>query len=203
MPIALTEMPASPAPPDPPRKRWTRSECVTLERSGLLDQQRLELVEGELISKIGKKRPHVNALTLVQGWLVQVFGARFVNAEAPIDVAPEDNPTNEPEPDLIVLKQDLSHFTSNPRAEDLRLLVEIADTSLNFDLTVKAALYARAKVLEYWVLDVVGRRLLVHRNPRSGAYADITVYDEHERVSPLAAPHASFRAADAFPGARD
>lgn len=165
MPSTLTEIPASPAPPDPPRKRWTRSECVTLERSGLLDQQRLELVEGELISKIGKKRPHVNALTLVQGWLVQVFGARFVNAEAPIDVAPEDNPTNEPEPDLIVLKQDLSHFTSNPRAEDLRLLVEIADTSLNFDLTVKAALYARAKVFEYWVLDVAGRRLLVHRNP--------------------------------------
>ena len=143
---------------------------MTLERSGLLDQQRLELVEGELISKMGKKRPHVNALTLVQGWLVQVFGL---------------------------------HFTPNPRAQDLRLVVEIADTSLNFDLTVKAALYARAKVFEYWVLDVVGRRLLVHRNPRSGAYADITVYDQHESVSPLAAPHASFRVADAFPGARD
>ena len=163
----------------------------------------MELVEGELISKMGKKRPHVNALTLVQGWLVQVFGFQFVNAEAPIDVAPEDNPTNEPEPDLIVLKEDLSHFTANPRAQDLRLVVEIADTSLNFDLTVKAALYARAGVCEYWVLDVAGRRLLVHRNPRSGAYADITVYDQHESVSPLAAPHASFRVADAFPSARD
>jgi Uma2 family endonuclease len=200
MPIALTEIPMSPAPVDPPRKRWTRRECATLELSGLLDQQRVELVEGELISKMGKKRPHVNALTLVQGWLVQVFGLRFVNAEAPIDVAPEDNPTNEPEPDLIVLKQDLSHFTSNPRAQDLRLVVEIADTSLNFDLTVKAALYARAGVLEYWVLDVIGRRLLVHRNPQSGRYADIVVYAEHERVSPLAASSASFQVADAFPG---
>jgi hypothetical protein len=53
---------------------------------------RLELVEGELISKIGKKRPHVNSLTLLYGWLVSVFGSRFVNQEAPIDVAPEDNP---------------------------------------------------------------------------------------------------------------
>lgn len=202
MPSALTEVPASPAAPDPPRKRWTRTECETLERSGLLDQQHLELVEGELINKMGKKRPHVNALTLMQGWLVQVFGLQFVNAEAPIDVAPEDNPTNEPEPDLIVLKEELSHFTSNPRAQDLRLLVEIADTSLNFDLTVKAVLYARAEICEYWVLDVRGRRLLVHRNPGSGKYADIAVYDEHECVSPLSAPDASFRVADAFPGVR-
>ena len=203
MPIALTEIPKSPVPPDPPRKLWTRRECATLELSGLLDEQHLELVEGELISKMGKKRPHVNAVTLLQGWLVQVFGLQFVNAEAPIDVAPEDNPTNEPEPDLIVLKQDLSHFHSNPRAQDLRLVVEIADTSLNFDLTVKAALYARAEVFEYWVLDIVGRRFLVHRNPLSGKYADIVVYAEHERVSPLAASHASFLVSDAFPGAQD
>jgi Uma2 family endonuclease len=201
MPTALTERLAPPVSPDPPCKRWTRSECVTLEQSGLLDQQHVELIEGELISKIGKKRPHVNALTLMHAGLTQVFGARFVNSEAPIDVAPEDNPTNEPEPDLIVLKDDSSRFTSNPRAEDLRLLVEIADSSLNFDLTVKAGLYARAGVSEYWVLDVAGRRLAVHRNPQSGAYRNIAVYAEREAVSPLAAPQASFRVAEAFPGA--
>lgn len=199
MPIALTEMPSPVAPPDPPRKRWTRAECATLEASGLLDQESLELVEGELISKMGKKRPHVNSFTLLHGWLAQVFGFRSVNAEAPIDGAPEDNPTNEPVPDLIVLRQDQSHFAANPRAQDLRLVVEIADTSLNFDLTVKAALYARAAIIEYWVLDVAGRRLLVHRTPRSGTYADVAAYSEQESASPLAAPHAQFRVADAFP----
>jgi len=199
MPTALTEMPTPVAPPDPPRKRWTRAQCATLEASGLLEQERLELVEGELISKMGKKRPHVSSLTLVRGWLEQVFGLRFVNSEAPIDVAPEDNPTNEPESDLIVLRKDTSHFTSNPRAEDLPLVVEVADTSLHFDLTVKAALYARAGVPEYWVLDIGGRRLLVHRNPRSGKYADVAVYREQESVSPLAAPQAQFRVADAVP----
>jgi Uma2 family endonuclease len=199
MPIALTEIPAPVAPPDPPRKRWTRAECATLEASGLLDQESLELVEGELISKMGKKRPHVNSFTLLLEWFVQVFGFRLVNVEAPIDVSPEDNPTNEPVPDLIVLWQDQSHFTSNPQAQDLRLVVEIADTSLHFDLTVKAALYARAGIVEYWVLDVTGRRLLVHRNPRSGRYADVAAYSEHESVSPLAAPRALFRVADAFP----
>jgi Uma2 family endonuclease len=169
-----------------------------LEASGLLDQESLELVEGELISKMGKKRPHVSSFKRLHEWLVHVFGWRFVDAEAPIDVAPEDNPTSEPEPDLIVLRQDDSHFTSNPQPQDLRLVVEIAHTSLSFDLKVKAALYARAGVPEYWVLDVAGRRLLVHRNPQSGTYMDVAAYSEHESVSPLAAPQAQFRVADAF-----
>jgi len=199
MPVALTEIPAPVFPPDPPRKRWTRAECAALEASGLLDYESLELVGGELISKMGKKRPHVSSFKRLQEWLVQIFGWRFVDAEAPIDVAPEDNPTNEPVPDLIVLRQPDSHFTSNPRAQDLQLVVEIADSSLSFDIRVKAALYARAGVIEYWVLDVSGRRLLVHRNPQSDKYTDLVAYGEHESVSPLAAPHAQFRVADAFP----
>jgi Uma2 family endonuclease len=201
MPIALTEIPAPLVSSDPPRKRWTRAECATLEASGLLDRENLELVEGELISKMGKKRPHVNSFTLLQEWFVQVFGFRLVNVEAPIDVAPEDNPTNEPVPDLIVLRKDPSHLTSNPRPQDLALALEIADSSLSFDLRVKAALYARAGVPEYWVLDVAGRRLLVHRNPQAGTYADVAAYSEHESVSPLAAPEAQFRVANAFPAA--
>jgi|ERR1051326_1455952 Uma2 family endonuclease len=199
MPIAFTEIPPPPAPLVPPRKRWTRAECAALEAAGIWDQQKLELVEGELISKMGKNRPHVIALTLLQGWLVQVFGLHLVNPEAPIDVAPEDNPTNEPEPDIIVLKRDQAQFRSNPRPEDLQLVVEIAESSLTFDLRTKAALYARAGIPEYWVLDCARRRLLVHREPENGAYSSIVVYNEQESVSPLAAPHAQFRVADAFP----
>jgi len=147
---------------------------VALEASGQWDRQKLELVGGRLISKLGKKRPHVNSVALLAAWLAQIFGFRFVNLAAPIDVAPEDNPINEPEPDVIVLKRELSHYlTGNPRPEDLRLVVEVADSSLNFDLTIKAALYARAGIIEYWVLDVASRRLLVHRDAKAGAYASI------------------------------
>ncbi len=201
MPTAFTEIPSRPVPLDPPRKRWTRAECAVLEASGLWEQQKLELVEGELISKLGKKRPHVNSVALLAGWLVQIFGFRFVNLAAPIDVAPEDNPTNEPEPDLIVLTRESSQFRSaNPRPEDLRLVIEIADTSLTFDLTTKAALYARAGITEYWVPDVTCRRLLVHRDAKASGYASIVAYGEHESVAPLASPQAEFRVADAFPG---
>jgi Uma2 family endonuclease len=203
MPTVITDRPYRPVPVDPPCKRWPRTECVALEASGLWDQQRLELVHGELISKMGRKRPHVNALVAVQAWLVRTFGEQFVNPEAPIDVAPEDNPTNEPEPDLVVLAKPSREFQdANPRPGDLRLVVEISDStphsSHSFDLTTKAELYARAGIVEYWVVDVAAGRLVVHRDPREGLYRSVTAYGEHEAASPLASPQSEFRVADAF-----
>jgi Uma2 family endonuclease len=199
MPSALIEALLAPFPSHPPRKRWTREECARLEGAGLLDQQHLELVGGELIDKMGKNRPHVNALAVIHAWLLQVFGDRFVNQEAPIDVSPEDNPSNEPEPDVIVLNRVFWNFrSSNPGPRDLHLVVEVSDTTLAFDLTAKAALYARAGIVEYWVLDVTGMRLIVHRDPQSGKYATVLIYSERESVAPLAAPHALFPVARAF-----
>ncbi|MGH9719998.1 MAG: Uma2 family endonuclease [Bryobacteraceae bacterium] len=200
MPTVVTGRPYRPVPTEPPRKRWTRSECVTLEASGLWDQQHLGLVDGELISKMGKKRPYVTTLTFVQALLVEIFGER-VNPEAPIDVAPEDNPANEPEPGLIVLaKPHWEYRNANPQPADLRLVVEISDSTLGFDLTAKAELYARAGITEYWVVDVAARRLNVHRDPHSGTCQLITAYSDQEAVRPLASPNSEFRVGKAFPG---
>jgi Uma2 family endonuclease len=160
MPTLLTDAPQIPLPPAPPRKRWTREQCAPLEASGLFEGEKLELIDGELISKMGKNRPHVNACTWMHLWLLETFGRQFVNAEAPIDVNPTDNVWNEPEPDLIVLKREFATFESNPQPRDLRLVVEIGDSTLKFDLTVKAALYARAAITEYWVLDVAASACL-------------------------------------------
>jgi Uma2 family endonuclease len=167
--------------------------------SSLFEKERLELIDGELISKMGKNRPHVNASMLMLFWLAETFGKQFVNAEAPIDVSPGDNPLNEPEPDLIVLNRECITFSANPQPRDVQLLVEIADSSLRFDLTMKAALYARAGISEYWVLDVTGRRLFCHRDPSAGTYNSIVVYSEEESVAPLAAPEALLCIAQACP----
>jgi Uma2 family endonuclease len=199
LPTLLTDAPERPLQLSPPRKRWTREECATLESTGLFEREHLELVEGELISKMGKNRPHVISLALLHIWLQKVFETHFVNAEAPIDVSSGDNRLNEPEPDLIVLNRPFTTIVSgNPQPADLKLVVEISDTTLAFDLTTKAALYARAAIVEYWVLDVTGRRLIVHRNPVAGNYVSVAVYSEHESVAPLAAPDAEFRPAQAF-----
>ncbi len=186
---------------DPPRKHWSRAECDALENAGILNGERLELVEGELISKMGKKRPHTITLTLVVAWLNRVFGAESVNWETPMDVAPEDNPTSEPQPDAIVLQRPQWEYrTSNPRSTDVRLLVEVSDSSLGFDLTRKARLYARAEIAEYWVFDLSARRLIVHRDPRGGQYQWIMAYGEREVVAPLAAPERVLKVEDAFRG---
>jgi Uma2 family endonuclease len=172
-----------------------------MEALGLWYQPpRLELIEGELINKMGKNRPHTVALTFVREALALLFGGRFVDTETTIDVAPEDNPTNQPEPDLIVLTKPSSEFRSaNPQPADLRLVVEISDSTLSFDRTVKARLYARAGIVEYWVFDVAGRRLVVHRDPLKGGYQSVMVYTDEESVSPLASPDRQFRVGDAFP----
>lgn len=197
MPIAVTDLPRK---TDPPRKRWTRKEYEELSALALR-QERLELVEGELISKMGKKRPHVIALNLLRTWLVATFGQSRVNSEAPINVAFEDNITSEPEPDLIVLNRDESELLhSNPHPADLLLVVEIADTTLGFDLTTKARLYARAQIAEYWVLDVSGRRMVVHRDPLEGRYRSVAGYAEDEFVAPLAAPASELRVREVIPG---
>lgn len=164
------------------------------------DQMHVELIEGELINKIGKRRPHVISYSVLVAWLITVFGAEYVNSEAPIDVQPEENPTSEPEPDLIVLTRPAKEIREgNPKPNDLRLVVEISDSTVGFDLTAKVGLYARAGIIEYWVLDIPGRKLIVHRDPANGTYRSTCAYSERETVRPLAAPDSEFRVADAFP----
>lgn len=85
---------------------------------------------------------------------------------------------------MVVLNRDLSHFKSDrPAPKDLRLVIEAADTSLGFDRTTKAALYARAGIVEYWILDIEGRRMIVHRDPQAGQYTSIAAYSS-TRASP-------------------
>ena len=130
MPTPLTPEIAPPSP-EPRRKRWTREECLGLEAAGVGDLQRYELIEGDLIDRMGKNSPDVTAVIAITLWLHQVFGAFFVRFEGPIDVSPEDNPTNEPQPDIVVLTREFYNFTSAaPRPADLRLVVEVSDSTL-------------------------------------------------------------------------
>lgn len=172
-----------------PRKKWTRDECAQL--GTILDLSQYELIDGELIKKMGKNHAHIRALTLLRLWLTSVFSGLAIGLEIPVDVRPEDNPASDPEPDAVVVQGSLLDLAPRPKASDVLLVIEVSDTTLAFDLSPKAALYARAAIPEYWVLDVKGRRLIVHRRPQSGIYQDVKVYAEGESVASLAAPETS------------
>ena len=161
-----------------PRKIWTREEAHALVDLGFPNAEKLELIYGDLIDRMGKKHPHVLWQHLAAEWLRRVFGPDYVRSESPTDVAREDNLHSEPEPDLMVTKRSIREYTANPAPEELRLVIEISDSTLQFDLQVKS--------------NLCDKQLIVHRNPTNGLYTHVMTYQSDEEVRPLATPNASF-----------
>ncbi len=162
----------------------------------ILEQQgelvgRYELIDGELINKMGQNRPHSYTLNLIAKWLRHNFTDAFVQTQQPIEVENADRELNYPEPDVAVLTISWEELLDrDPEPHEVALAVEISASTLRMDRTTKVALYARAEIVEYWIVDVNGRAIFVHRNPENGQYSEITRYAENERVSCLAKPDA-------------
>ena len=174
-------------PTGPRRRLWTVDEIEALRVAGALDVERLELIEGELYDKM-KNRPHVIAQHRIGRVLFEVFGVDRVATESTIAVAEGDRPASDPVPDLVVTNRGVETYLNVPRPEDVSLIVEVSDTTLRYDLRTTAALYARAGIIEYWVADLNGRRLVVHRQPEQGRYTSVVSYTANETVTPVAAP---------------
>ena len=128
----------------PRRKRFTRSDVSRLSAAGIFEGQRYELIEGDLIDKMGQNPPHAWTVAFVHLWLAKIFGGDLVRGRLPIEVSREDHEHSEPEPDLVVLEESKPEYvTRHPRGDELQLLIEVADTSVYFDKCVKIALYGR------------------------------------------------------------
>ena len=169
---------------------WTREDCQKMEASGLLPS-RWELIQGEIISKLGTNLPHSRIAKRIDVWLSSVFPTDRILPTCSIDVAPEDNPTSEPEPDITLLHRPASQLGNNPMPGDIALIVEVSDSTLDHDLGPKAQLYARAGIPEYWVIDVKGCRIYQHREPSAEGYASLRVVASADTLSPLAQPIAT------------
>lgn len=169
---------------------WTREDCRKLEVAGLLPE-RWELVQGEIISKMGTNLPHSRIAQRISAWLMSVFPSDCILPTCSIDVAPEDNPTSEPEPDITLLNRPADQLGRNPMPEDIVLVIEVSNTTLDHDLGAKAQLYARAGIPEYWVVDLKGRRIHQHREPQPKGYASLRIVESGEVLSPLARPDAT------------
>jgi Uma2 family endonuclease len=186
--------------PSPLRVRWTRADCHALVAHGDLTPGSYELIEGDIIRDSGWRTTHGAAVTRLAAWCRAVFGDDFVETHAPINVAPEDNGTSEPEPDIYVLGRSRAHFPDEmPDPDDLRLVAEVADVTLAFDLSTKAALYARAKIPEYWVLDRAERTVTVHHSPEAGRYRSVVRFAAEEPIAPRCRPGVAVTASALLP----
>jgi Uma2 family endonuclease len=176
---------------------WTREDCQKFEAMGALPD-RWELVQGEIVSKMGTNRPHGKLAAHVANWLARNFPAAQYLIASKIDVAPEDNPTSEPEPDLTILRDRSEESSRNPIPAEIALLIEVSDSTIRFDLGPKADLYARAGIEEYWVVDINARVIHQHREPSSGGYNFHRTVTGINVLSPLAKPEATLTPAEIF-----
>lgn len=196
-PIVLVP-PALDQPPvhneEPTRKRWTREEYYRLAEQGWFLNQRVELIDGEIIHLSPQSPHHSSGSDKIRALLQQIFGdAYWVRMHLPL----KHGNFSEPEPDVSVVRGTLEeHEDEHPTTAVL--VVEVSRTSLKYDKTTKPLLYAAMAIPEYWVLDLANRNLTVHRDPVAdqsssfgSRYASIVVFDEEASVSPLEAPVAS------------
>lgn len=173
--------------------RFTYADVLRMVESGILaDGARVELIEGELLEVSPESLIHVRC----RRWLTQFFIRRLAEGEWEIN---PDAPAlldagSAPEPDIAIFPSAL--HDRDVTGSDIVLAVEVSLSSLAFDLGLKAALYARHGVREYWVVDVIGRRIVVHRQPTSEGYRERSTVEQSGEIAPLAFPHLKVKVAD-------
>jgi Uma2 family endonuclease len=192
------------APPisEPTPRRWTREEYYRMAELGWFHGQRAELIEGEIMVLSPQKPEHWTTADRVAELLRSGFGAAFhVRLQGPIDFGS----LSEPEPDVAVVSGTRAQYASQ-HPHTAALIVEVAESSLTYDRTRKASLYARAGIADYWIINLVNNQLEVRRDPRPDpsqpyghGYASVTVLVPPAVVTPLAAPQLSLAVADLLP----
>jgi Uma2 family endonuclease len=174
----------------PTPRRWTVDEYQAMADRGLFEGQQVELIGGEVLVMSPQSPRHYATLETIAEVLRGVFPRHWVRTQAPLDFGIEV----QPEPDVSVVEGSADQYLDR-HPSGAMLVVEVSQTTLPFDRHQKAGLYARAGVPEYWVVDLTGRRVEVHRGPTvdpthpfGARYADVNVVAVGQAITPLAVP---------------
>jgi Uma2 family endonuclease len=154
------------------RRPLTVAEYHRMGDVGILaEDDRVELIEGQLVAMTPIGSNHSGTVNSLNRRLVMAVGDRGVVAvQNPVQL----DDLSEPQPDFAVLKpREDDYRNATPRADDVLLVIEIADSSLDYDRAVKRALYARHGIPEYWLVNVGGNEVEVCREPAGDHYASI------------------------------
>ena len=183
-------------------RRWRRVEYDRLVDLGIFVGERLELLDGLLVVKAPQGSPHAAIVGHVGQVLRSIFGEGWhTRLQAPLALDEE----SEPEPDgAVVAGGHRDYLSAHPATA--ALVVEFADSSLRLERRLKAGLYARARLQEYWIVNLVDGGLEVHREPQpqadsayGWAYRSVEILRPPATVTPLAAPGVLIAVADLLP----
>jgi Uma2 family endonuclease len=198
-------MPAVAARPmshtQPPRARWTVDQFHEACDRGLFEGRNVILVDGEILEMPPPNPPHNSGVELTRFMLQAVFGtAHWARTQMALDMGLDIDPV----PDVAVVLGTPKTVVDQPSTS--LLVVEVSDSTLAYDRGLKSNLYAQGGIEDYWVLDLNGRRLWIHRDPRADvtaprgfAYASVQAYAETDSVAPLAIPAAAFPVSELLP----
>jgi Uma2 family endonuclease len=186
----------------PSRHRWTREQFYQMLDLGWFQDQRVELIEGEVLDMPAQENLHAIGITVSADALRAAFGpGHWVRVQMTLDLTP----LSSPDPDLAVVPGSPRGSGANNPTMAL-LVVEVSDSMLGYDRRHKGSLYARAGIADYWIVNLVDRQLEVYRNPVPDAsqpfgfaYADRVILDPGDVGAPLAAPASPVAVDDLLP----
>lgn len=182
----------------PHRHPISAEEYLRMDAAGVFaPEARLELIEGEIIEMAPINAPHAGRVMQLDKLLQQRAGERaLVLAQGPIRISG----LSIPQPDIALLRPRPDFYTTSlPTAQDVFLVIEVADTSRTFDLRTKVPLYARCGVPEAWIVDIQERSVHVFRNPAETGFRTAFVAREGARVECAALPEAAIEVDELFP----
>ena len=171
-----------------PRLKWTLAEFERLSELGFFggidrERERLELVDGELLPMNAKGARHEWVRSALHKFLVLKLGESFDVFSEPGWRPGQDHYL---EPEMIICKSGFQPATVPP--SEVLLLIEVADTSLKYDQGLKAKIYAKLGVSEYWVVNAKTLETIVHLEPGAEGYGKVSTFAPSETVAPLALP---------------
>jgi Uma2 family endonuclease len=144
------------------------------------DADRVELIEGLLVTKMGRNRPHVQAGNKGFWSIARIIGPGWhVRKEDPLVVSE----WSKPESDLAVVRGEVADYDRRDvTAADIAMVVEIADSSLSADQDDMARVYAASGIPAYWIVNLVDHQVEVYSDPRAAGYAVAKSFGLHEHV---------------------
>jgi Uma2 family endonuclease len=168
--------------PAPTPYRFTRDEYYRMAEAGLFQDQHVELLDGEIITMSPKLTPHAFTVNQLMYTLIAALGSTaIVRVQDPIVL----NNNSEPEPDIaICLPVPDKYKQAHPTADQVIIVIEVAESSLTFDRTWKARSYAGARIPEYWIVNLVDRQVEVLTDPDASSrnYRQRRVVMPHEEL---------------------